>query len=174
MRRLNVLASLVACFAAALAFAHEGGDCSAFTWDVSRELAAMRTPAIPVAATVKSAPESPALSLGKHYSATLQPQDSVTFVAPPARQRKADKPMAGLLHFKTEKAGRYRVALSSRHWIDLLDGAAMIDSTSHEGRGGCALIHKVVEFELPASRVITLQLSGGDAAVVGITVKLVG
>lgn len=38
MRRLNVLASLLACLAATLAFAHEEGDCAGFTWDVSLQL----------------------------------------------------------------------------------------------------------------------------------------
>jgi hypothetical protein len=156
--------------AAPFVFAHTAEDCAAFTWDLSREFAAMRAPALQVVATPKTNPQPAWLELGKHYAAKLLPQDSVSFVQPPARQRKSDKPMAGLLYFRTDKAGRYRVALTSSHWIDMLDGASLIRSTSHEGRSGCELLHKVVEFELPANRALTIQLSGQDAAIVGITV----
>jgi hypothetical protein len=163
------LTLLLACVTLApLALAHTEEDCASFTWDVSRELAAMRTPAIAVNAAPRAAAQS--LELGKHYSATLLPQASVNFVVSPARQRRADHPMAGLLSFKTEKSGRYRIALTTSHWIDLLDGATVVDSKGHEGRGGCEQLHKIVEFELPANTSITLQLSGGDAAVVGIIV----
>jgi hypothetical protein len=166
------LTLLLACAALApQAFAHTDEDCTTFTWDVSRELAAMRSPAIPVNAMPTT--NGPALELGKHYAAALLPQPSVSFVVPPARQRKADHPMAGLLSFKTEKTGRYRVSLTTSHWIDLLNGASVIDSKGHEGRGACELLHKVVEFELPANTTITLQLSGGDAAMVGIIVTSV-
>ena len=78
-----------------------------------------------------------------------------------------------MLSFSTGKSGRYRVSLTSSHWIDLLNGATVIDSKGHEGRGGCELLHKVVEFESPANTAITLQLSGNDAAVVGIIVTAI-
>jgi hypothetical protein len=166
------LTLLLACAALApQAFAHTDQGCATFTWDVSRELAAMRAPATPVNAAPKT--NGQALALGTHYSATLLPQAAVNFVVPPARQRKADEPMAGLLSFNTGKSGRYRVSLTSSHWIDLLNGATVLDSTGHEGRGGCELLHKVVEFELPANTSVTLQLSGNDDAVVGIIVTAI-
>lgn len=168
MTLLMVFAAL-----APLALSHTAEDCSAFTWDLSREFAVMRSPAVRIAAAPAGAAKPAWLELGTHYSATLVPQRAVNFVQPPARQRKAEQPMAGLLYFRTAKAGRYRVALTSGHWIDVLDGASVITSTSHEGRSGCELLHKVVEFELPANRALTIQLSGQDAAVVGITVTSV-
>ena len=166
--RLTLL--LTCAVLAPLAFAHTDDGCASFTWDVSRELAAMRTPAAPANATPKATPAGQTLELGKHYSATLLPQAAVNFVVPPARQRKAAQPKAGLLSFKTEKSGRYRVSITSSHWIDLLNGVTVIDSMGHEGRGGCGPLHKIVEFELPANTAITLQLSGNDDAVVGIIV----
>ena len=172
MKTTTTKMALLLSFAASpLAFAHTAEDCTAFTWDLSREFAAMRAPATRVNAVPRESGNPSWLELGRHYSATLLPQDSVTFVQPPGRQRKSDQPMAGLLYFKTGKAGRYRIALTTSHWIDALDGAHVIDSTSHQGRAGCELLHKVVEFELPANRAITLQISGQDAATVGVTVN---
>ncbi len=170
-RKTTLLPAFLA--VAPLALSHTAEDCSAFTWDLSRELAAMRAPAVRIAAARAGVAKPTWLELGTHYSATLLPQHAVNFVHPPARQRKAEQPMAGLLYFRTAKAGRYRVALTSGHWIDVLDGASLINSTSHEGRSGCELLHKVVEFDLPANRALTIQLSGQDAAVVGITVTSV-
>ena len=78
--------------------------------------------------------------------------------------------MAGLLFFKARVAGRYRIALSSHHWIDLLDGDKAIDSAAHEGKRGCELLDKVVEFDLPADRLLTIQLSGQDTAQVEVVI----
>jgi hypothetical protein len=172
MKTTTIRVALLLSFAAVPpVFAHTAEDCTAFTWDLSREFAAMRAPATPVSAMPRKSRHPSWLELGRHYSATLLPQNAVKFVLPPGRQRKSGQPMAGLLYFRTEKAGRYRIALTTSHWIDALDGANVIDSTSHEGRSGCGLLHKVVEFELPANRAITLQISGQDAATVGITVN---
>jgi hypothetical protein len=52
----------------------------------------------------------------------------------------------------------------------VIDGDRSIDSSAHEGRSGCPLMHKVVEFELPADRDLVLQLSGADAAKVGLVI----
>jgi hypothetical protein len=147
--------------------AHTAEDCGAFTWDLSREFAAMRSPAIALAAGL--GPKR--VELGKHYSAKLLPQDSVSFRQPPSRPARSAQPMAGLFSFTTRQAGRYRIGLTTGHWVDVLDGTTVINSTSHQGRSGCALLHKVVEFELPANRTLTLQLSGQEAAVVDMIVS---
>jgi hypothetical protein len=63
------------------------------------------------------------------------------------------------------------VSLTSRHWIDLIDGDAMVASRRHFGPG-CALVHKIVEFELPAERQIVLQLSGRDDVTVGLAITM--
>jgi hypothetical protein len=107
---LGKLAALLLCVTPLAA--HEGGDCDAFTWDVSRGLAAMRA---------------------------------------------KPKPLT----------------VSSELRVNLIDGATAIGSRDHQGRSTCKLLHKVVEFELPAQRELTTQLSGDDAATVGIVVTAV-
>jgi hypothetical protein len=152
---------------------HTGEGCAAFTWNLTREFAAMRTPANLLAASADPRVNPVRLKEGQHVTATLSPQGSVTFAAPPARQRKTANATAGLLFFKSGVAGRYRISLSSHHWIDVLDGGKSIDSLSHEGRSGCELLQKVVEFELPANRDLVIQLSGDDAATVGVVITAV-
>jgi hypothetical protein len=151
----------------------EATGCDAFTWNLKREFAAMKTPATLLAASVDPKVNPVRLKEGRHVTATLVPQGSVTFVAPPAHARKTGNSTAGLLFFKSGAAGHYRISLTSRHWIDVLDDGKTIDSVSHEGHGGCELLHKAVEFELPANRDLVIQLSGDDAATVDVVVTAV-
>jgi len=152
---------------------HTAGGCETFTWNLSREFAALKQPAILLAASADKKVNPVRLAEGQHVAVTLVPQNSVAFAAAPGRQRKSESPTAGLLFFKSGPAGRYRISLSSRHWIDVLDGGTTIESRSHEGRNGCQLLHKVVEFELPGNRDLVLQLSGDDAATADVLVTAV-
>src|SRR5262245_5447004 len=121
------LVLLLLCAAAPLA-AHDEGDCSAFSWNVSRELDAMRTQAKPVSTSANPQASPVQLQEGAHFTATLLPQDSITFAAPPGKKARAEKPTAGLLFFKSTHGGAYRISLTSRHWVDVVDGARVLDS----------------------------------------------
>jgi hypothetical protein len=159
--------------AAATSSPHSEEGCEAYTWDLAREFAAMKKPATLLAASADPRVNPVRLEEGRRFAATLVPQGSVNFAAPPAHLRKSENPTAGLLFFKTGAAGRYRISLSSRHWIDVLDGDKSIDSRSHQARGGCEALRKSVEFELPAHRDLVLQLSGDGAATVDVVVTRV-
>jgi predicted small integral membrane protein len=161
----GVFLSGVAPFAAA----HTDEGCASFPPGIARALVAMEAPALSLDAGTDAA-HAAILTPGTHYAAKLLPQSGVSFMLTPARAARSENPRAGLFSFATQKAGRYRIGLTTGHWIDVLDGNTVIGSTSHEGRSGCALLHKVVEFELPANRTLTLQLSGQEAAVVGLIV----
>jgi hypothetical protein len=152
---------------------HTDGGCDTFTWNLSREFAALKTPAKLLAASADPKVNPVRLVEGQHVAVTLVPQNSVSFAAAPGRERRSEHPTGGLLFFKSGQAGRYRIALSSRHWVDVLDGGKIIESRSHEGRNGCTLPHKVVEFELPANRDLVLQLSGDSAATADVVVTAV-
>src|SRR5262252_7390294 len=171
--RLAAVVPLTLALGYTAAVAHEPGECDAFTWNVSRELAAMRT-----RPTLLNASADPRLNLvhleeGRHFTARLAPQQNVRFVAPPAHDAHAEHPTGGLLFFRSAGAGAYRISLTSRHWIDVLDGDRVIGSRAHEGRRDCTLLHKVVEFELPAAREFTIQLSGADDPTVEIVITAV-
>lgn len=152
---------------------HTEEGCDSFTWNLAREFAAMNRPAILLAASADQKVNPQRLAEGQHVAVTLVPQNSVLFAAAPGRARKSENPSAGLLFFKSGHAGRYRISLTSRHWIDVLDGGKPIESVSHEGRSGCELLRKVVEFQLPANRDLVLQLSGDAAATADLVVTAV-
>lgn len=157
----------------ALALAHDPppGGCGSFSADVARELAVMRQP--PIATTASSASDrAPGLSPGKHYAVSLIAQGQVRFAAKPGRASRAGNSRGGVLRFEVAEAGVYRVSITSRHWIDVLDGETVVPSVNHHGPG-CDLLHKIVEFDLVAGRPFTLQLSGRDDAIVGLAITAV-
>lgn len=143
--------------------------CGASASEYAHELAVMRSTASAVGVP---APTSPGrLDLDRRYAITLQEQEKLRFRAAPGRVTRIANARGGVFTFRTGAAGRYRVSLTSRHWVDLIDGDAVIESRRHFGPG-CALVHKIVEFDLPESREITLQLSGREDAIVGLAITV--
>ena len=84
-----------------------------------------------------------------------------------------DGTQAGLVRFKSVAAGRYRVAMTSGHWIDVVDGQTIIKSRDFQGARGCERPRKIVEFDLPAQRPLTLQLSGASDTPVTLAITVV-
>jgi hypothetical protein len=173
MNRRCVTRSSVALLAmgfSTLALSHDPppGDCGAFSADVTHELAVMRQPPVSTTASVAT-DRAPRLSPGKHYAVNLIAQREVRFAAKPGRSSRGNNPRGGVFQFEVAKAGLYRVSITSRHWVDVVDGKTALPSVDHQGPG-CDLLHKVVEFDLPAGRAFTLQLSGRDDAIVGLAI----
>jgi hypothetical protein len=150
--------------------AHEpaAGGCGAVSRDVVHELSVMRSTAIPMTAEPNPATQ-PHLALDKHYALNLLAQDQLRFAAKPKRAARGTSPRGGAFHFEVPVTGRYRVSLTSRHWVDILDGQTLIESADHFGPG-CDVLHKVVEFDLAAGRTFTLQVSGQDDAIIGLAI----
>jgi hypothetical protein len=143
--------------------------CSAFTWDVSRELKLFAGPATALAAGADSA-AAPSLAMERLYSLTLRPLNEVTFVAAPGKRNTAASGHAGLATLDIKAPGKYRFALDAPAWIDVIaDGGAM-NTSGHQGAAGCAGPHKIVEFEFSVARRVTLQFSGADMAALRLTV----
>jgi hypothetical protein len=151
------------------AHSHTPESCATYTWDLAKEFSALRAPGKSIVAEGRATTRKRWLATGKRYDATLRPQTKVAFVTTPARSRDPESSAAGLLFFRSAEAGRYRISLSTHHWIDLVDGSGPIRSAAHEGRSGCDL-HKVVEFDLPARRAITIQLSGAEPGRVSVVI----
>jgi hypothetical protein len=153
------------------AFAHDPppGGCGAFPDDVAHELVVMRAPAIPLNAVAGAATPPPELALDKHYAISLVAQNQVHLRAKAARDAKTGASRAGVFQFEVPVSGRYRVSITSRHWIDIVDGETVVVSVNHHGPG-CDLVHKIVEFDLSSGRSLILQLSGQDDAIVGLAI----
>jgi hypothetical protein len=143
--------------------------CDSFTWDVSHELAVLAQPATALEAG-RNAKTAVRTELDRHYALRLAPQGSVKLAVKPENATVVEDAHAGLITFRVPKAGRYRVSISTGHWVDLLDGANLVVSRDFQGQRGCERIHKIVEFELSGNRNFTLQLSGGTEAITDLAI----
>ena len=170
MKLIVRFAGLLLLASGAASHPHTDEGCETYTWNLSREFAALDVPGKSIVASDDAGGRKRWIATGRHYAASLRPQPEVRFATAPGRARNPENAAAGLLHFRSGKAGRYRISLSSHHWIDVVDHGKRVDSIAHEGRSGCERLHKVVEFELPARRAITIQLSGGDRKNVSVVV----
>jgi len=163
---------LLLCWLAAAPAAELPPGCDTFTWDVSHELAALQTPSIPIEA--RTGPDQiTRIELGKRYQTRLHPQADVTLAARPGKPMLDDDARAGLLTFQVPHDGRYRAAITSGHWIDMVDNGEIVPSLDFQGRRACPLVHKIVEYDLRAGRDLVLQFAGGDAAEVGVVMTAV-
>ena len=151
-------AASAACMAPA--FADETEGCSHFTWDVSHELAVMKQAAKPITAATRAGAGTPLLLVDTLYELKLAPQGTVTYSVKPAKPMPDDGAQGGLVRFHIEQPGLYRISITSRHWIDVIEGEQVIKSKDFQGSRGCARPHKIVEFDLPAHQDLVLQLSG--------------
>lgn len=130
-----------------------------------------QTPA-PVAVGVKAGAEVPQLQLDKLYELKLAAQGATSFVIKPGKPTLDDSAHAGLVRFRSEQAGLYRISITSGHWLDVVDGATVLKSRDFQGQRGCERPRKIVEYELPAGRDLTLQLSGSPDASVLVAITL--
>jgi hypothetical protein len=165
------LVSLGCAALVAPAFSDDADGCSHFSWDVSHELKVMKQTAAPVTAATKPGTQAPLIQIDKLYELKLSPQSAVTYSAKPAKPALNDSAQGGLVRFHVDKAGLYRVSITSGHWIDVVDGEQFVKSKDFSGSHNCARPHKIVEFELPANKDLVLQFSGStdSSAVTAIT-----
>jgi len=171
MKQIVVTVVVLLCAGGAPAHTDAPKGCGAFSWNVTHELELMARPALAVDVLESGRPaESPSLQLDRHYSVMLPSENRARFQVQPARAPRGSAPRGGSLSFEVPTAGRYRVSITSRHWIDVVADGKALDSLDHQGNGQCELLHKVVEFELPAGRQLTLQLSGQDDTMVGLAI----
>lgn len=101
------------------------------------------------------------LDVGKGVTATLSHTPGVIY---PLRPEKPGGSVSygGIFAFDVAVAGRYRVALGSGAWIDLVrDGAALV-SVAHGHGPDCTGIRKMVDFDLTPGRYI-LQVAANGA-----------
>lgn len=167
---LRILLAAAAVLLSSHALAKDTDPCTRFTWNVSHELAVMRHEPQKLAAATKPTGNVPRLQVNQSYELVLASQKNVTFAVTPGKPTLPDNANAGIVRFRTNTAGRYRVSITSAHWIDVVDANALITSRDFQGARGCERPRKIVEYDLPAGRELTLQLSGGSEAAVIIAV----
>lgn len=105
-----------------------------------------------------SASGAPNLVIGVGYQATLIPTPKVSYLLRPEKPG-GSVSSGGILSFDVGETGRYRVALGSAAWVDVLKGTAAITSVEHGHGPDCSGIRKMVDFDLQPGR-FTLQIAG--------------
>lgn len=152
------------------ALAQASGGCDDVRWDVATERALFMTAhgTGVVAGQVTSA--APGVLVGELFEVALHPQESVQLAAPPSKVMLPDGLFSGLLHLRIPAAGRYRIAVDERAWIDVVDAARVISSSEFSGAATCTKPAKIVLFDLPSSESLWLQISGATSARVNVTI----
>ena len=135
-------------------------SCADFAGEAAHEIAVMKQISKEITAAANPDPGVPRIGLETLYGLKLAAQSGVTFVANPERTDVEAGSYAGLVKFRVPKARRYRVSISSTHWIDIIDGSRFLEARAFQGHRGCKRPRKIVEYELPEEHDLILQLSG--------------
>jgi hypothetical protein len=151
----------------ATARAEEG--CVDFKWDVTqvRALFAGAAQSLSAGTDLTSAP---ALQPNRLYALKLLPQDRVSFMTKPAAKGTYAGSHAGLATFQVPESGSYRVAIDAPFWIDVVANGALLPAKDYQGQHSCSAPHKIVEFELPGTRPLVLQLSNAAQDEIRLTI----
>jgi hypothetical protein len=152
------------------AHAAEASGCLGFKWDVTHEVALMKGAGQPVAAATQPGSGVPELKIDSLYVVKLADQSVMKFAAVPGKGGAAAAARAGLVQFRVSRAGRYRVSITSGHWMDVIADEKPIASVDYQGHTGCERPRKIVEFELPADKALILQFSGSDDSTVTLAI----
>ena len=167
MRRLFALIGCLAVFDVA---AQASGGCNDFRWDVSAERALF---ASALGAQVRAGTRTsaaPDVLVGELFEVALHTQESVQLAAPPSKAMLPDGLFSGLLRLRIPAAGRYRIAINERAWIDVVDATRVISSSEFSGAANCTQPAKIVLYDLPASDALWLQISAASSERVSLTV----
>ena len=139
--------------------------CKAFRWNVSAERALFAGEGRAIDAG-RDAATAPSLEPGRLAVLALPEQQAVQYARPPAKLKLADGAHGGLLRITVAKDGDYRLALSSAHWVDIVDGDALLPSLDFHGATGCDAPRKLVRYRLAAGHPLIVQFSGAvDASI---------
>lgn len=123
-------------------------------WNASGSIAAAAEPAAVADAL---------LTVGQGVRATLPPAGALKLPVTPKRPLTATS-HGGLFAFEAASAGRYRVALGSGLWVEVIANGASLPSVAHGHGPACSPIRKAVEWDLRPGRYL-LQLTGEPASV---------
>ncbi|HEX3844871.1 MAG TPA: hypothetical protein VHV80_10945 [Steroidobacteraceae bacterium] len=132
--------------------------CTAYPWNVSREVALFAGAPTTVHASVAVTP-APAIETGRFYAVGLSAQSRVHFALPPGKTMLTGGDEGGILRLKVPAAGLYRVSVDEPFWIDVVADGRLVPATDFHGSPDCAGPRKIVEFALPRGTLL-LQLSG--------------
>jgi hypothetical protein len=140
--------------------------CQAMDEALPPEFAAWRTKAEVVSATSAMGLAAATLRPGQAAQVALHGTREVAYPAQPAKPG-GSVAHGGLVRVLVDKAGTYRVALSSGAWIDMVRDGTLVVSTAHGHGPACSTIRKMVEYPLePGAYVLQISANADPALAV--------
>jgi hypothetical protein len=109
------------------------------------------------------------LAINRAATLPLKPAATVRFT-PPLSHKPAAGTYGGFYPLTVATAGRYRIALGERAWIDVVRGGKRLDSVAHGHGPACSGIAKIVGFDLRPGR-YWIQLSDSKAPTAAVMVS---
>jgi hypothetical protein len=146
-----------------------GDPCAGFKWDVSpvRTLFATAGATLPAG---KDAASAPGMVPNHLYRVILLPAGQVSFPVAPGKTSPGEGTYAGVFTLTVPAAGKYRIAIDSAFWIDVVANGTLVAASDYEGQHDCQAPRKIVEFVLDGKKPWVLQLSGASQAAVRLTI----
>lgn len=103
------------------------------------------------------------LPIGTSVRATLHPLADLAFTVPPPQKASPPATQGGLFAFAVTRPGRYRVALGTPAWVDVVAAGRTATAVAHGHGPACSGIRKMVDFDLRAGRYL-LQVAGHEGS----------
>jgi hypothetical protein len=138
------------------------GDCSDYQLDLKSELTLWAESPFELRAGLTADSAGP-LELAKRSTVTLDLETQLRKVVTPEKPS-AKGSFAGIVRFRPQVKGNYRIAAGSRLWIELVSAKTRkkIESNDFEMQTKCQTISKVVLYPLEAGENYWLQITGSD------------
>ena len=108
---------------------------------------------------------------GQAVDAALLPTPRVRYAVAPQKPGSAVS-FGGLFTVDVAEGGRYRVSLSTRGWIDVVEGKAALPSVAHAHGPACTTLAKMVDYDLKPGRHLLQVAASGEPAVSLMIAKL--
>jgi hypothetical protein len=146
------------------------GDCTNFSWDMSREFSLWSGSVTSVAAS--STPDTtPIVTINRPTLLALAAQENVRFARAPEADRGGADRFAGLVSFVPAQDGLYRISASSGVWIDAVQNGEVVSSARFEMQTRCATIFKSVAYRLRGNEPVMIQINGSRTGEVRLLVS---
>lgn len=142
------------------------GSCDSYTWDVSKERALFATtPTVVVAsAEMKGAPR---LRVGQLYELHLSPSPQIGRLPgdspPPVKY-------AGLASVQIATSGRYHISVDNNAWVGTVSDIVANIPKGFQGAIACTAPRKLVDFDLSAGKIYTVQISVSPTATMRLSI----
>jgi hypothetical protein len=158
---LTLILNLSSAFASGNKKTKMQGNCSGYEIDVSREIILLKTSSLKVSSESKNEFKFKS-RLDEKIQLNLTPKNKIKLSHPPEKVfHPGEKSYAGLLSFKVQQNGTYRITGDGKFWFDLIDSekGELVKSEKFSMQTNCQGVFKVVSFRLLKNKPYILQVT---------------